>query len=406
VAFDVQRSPLAVIFLTITVDLIGFGIIIPLLPLYADSFGASGVAIGWLMAAYSLMQFLFAPLWGRLSDRVGRRPVLLLSIGGNAIALLFMGLAVDYWWLLASRIVAGLFTANVAVANAYIADITPPEARARGMGIVGAAFGLGIVIGPFIGGEVSTLGYWAPPFVAAGLATANLVSALVLLPESSSPELRRVAASSGLADQIRRVVRIDGVVAIVVLGFVQIFAFSMLEMAFVLFAKARLGFDVREAGRVFAFIGILMVAVQGGVIGPVVRRFGEARVVFAGLASTALGMALLPATPANGWILMLGFMSLVAIGHGLTNPALAGLLSVRAPPELQGMCIGVSRSFGALARVAGPPVAGVLFDGAGAGLPISVGGLVTAAACALAAVALAGERPPRCSTPSSEEATR
>lgn len=393
VASSVRGSPLAVIFLTVTVDLVGFGIIIPLLPLYADAFGASGLAIGWLMAAYSLMQFVCAPFWGRVSDRIGRRPVLLLSIGGNVVALTVMGLAADYWWLLASRIVSGVFTANLAVANAYVADATSPENRARGMGLIGAAFGIGIVIGPFIGGELSAFGYSTPPFVAAALAVLNFASALFFLPESSKPELRNAAAEGGLVAQIRDVGRTDGVVAILVLTFVQLFAFSMLEMAFVLFAKVRVGFDVREAGRVFALIGVLMVAVQGGAIGPAVRRFGEARVVFVGLASTALGLALLPATPPGGWPVMLGFIALVAIGHGLTSPALAGLLSVRSPAEMQGTVLGVSRSLGALARVAGPPLAGVLFDDAGVGMPMSVGGLLTVAASIMAATVLSGRKP-------------
>ncbi len=389
-----RARPLLVVFLTIAVDLIGFAMVVPLLPLYAKHFGASAAAAGWLFAVYSLMQFIFAPLWGQLSDRIGRRPVLLFSIGGTAASLVLMGLASSYEWLFASRLLGGLFAANIGVANAYVADVTLPAERARGMGLVGAAFGIGFVLGPFLGGELSTFGYAAPAFAAAALAGLNLAGALFLLPESLPPERRAKATTSPFVARWRLVLEVEGITPQLVVVFLQLFAFAMAEIAFVLFAKARLGFDVREAGRVFAYTGIVMVLVQGLFIGPLSRRHGERRLAIAGLVLVGVGLVALPLSAHGGWLLLLGFMTFMAVGQGLIQPSLSSLVSQLAPAHMQGAVLGVARSVGALARAAGPPTAGLLFDHAGHSAPFLWGAVITLVAALVAGVVL----PARAST--------
>ncbi|MEK7705679.1 MAG: MFS transporter [Myxococcota bacterium] len=380
-----DRSPLAVIFAVVTLDLIGFGVIIPLLPLYAKEFGANGTLVTLLFASYSLMQFIFAPMWGRLSDRIGRRPVLLVSIAGNVIALIGFGLARSYVWLLLARLAAGAFTANISVANAYVADVTTPENRAKGMGMVGAAFGIGFVIGPFVGGELGVFGFGVPAFAAAALGALNLLAAWRFLPESLAPERRRRHSGESLRARFLAARTIDGLGLLLALAFLQVFAFSMLEVIFVLFGSVRLGFDARAAGRVFAYIGVVMVIIQGGGIGPAVRRYGERRLVLGGLALLAIGLGFLPLTPPGGWGMLLAMTTLVSVGQGLLSPSLTSLLSRRTPRDRQGAVLGLAHSLTALARVLGPPIAGVTYDLVGVGAPF----WVAAAVMTLAFVAAA-----------------
>lgn len=379
---------LAVVFLTVAIDLIGFGLIIPILSLYARSFGAGGVMIGVLFASYSLMQFLFAPAWGRLSDRIGRRPVLLYSIAGNTVALLVMALAGNLWTLLAARILGGICSANISVASAYVADVTTTENRAKGMGLIGAAFGIGFVVGPFLSGEVAHFGYHAPPLVAAGLSLVNLVSALLFLPESATGAKRDASPARSFAERLQLVAAIPGLRGLFGVAFVQVTAFSMLEVAFVLFAKDSLGFDAQHSGRIFGYVGILGVIIQGGMIGLLVRRVGEERLVPVGLALLALGLVLIPATAGGGWGPILGVMTLTAAGNGVTNPSLMGLASRRAPPHVQGMTMGLQQSMSALARVVGPLAGGFLMQWGGLDLPFYVGGGLMLGAVALALVAV------------------
>jgi multidrug resistance protein len=354
-----------VIFLTVMLDLVGFGMIIPLLPLYARHFGAGGVLVGILFASYSLMQFLFAPLWGRVSDRIGRKPVLLISTAVNAGALVVFGLAQSYWWLLAGRVLAGMGTANISVATAYIADVTREEDRAKGMGLIGAAFGVGFVIGPALSGELSRFGYAVPPLAAAALAAVNFLSTFVLLPESLRRD-RRAGPRPSRIEALRQSRVLGKVVSLV---FIQVAAFSMLEMAFVLFAKSRVGFGVTESGRVFALVGAVMVLVQGGLIGRLVRRVGERRCAEVGLLVMAAGLALMPLTPAHVWWPLVLAITVAAVGNAIATPSLQSLVSRSASPQTQGAALGVSQSASALARVVGPGVAGVLFDLAFEGAP-------------------------------------
>lgn len=378
------RSPLRVIFLTIAIDLIGFGVIIPLLPLYAKSFGASGVLVALLFASYSLMQFVFSPVWGRLSDRVGRRPVLLLSIAGNALAFLVFALSKSYTGLLLARLVAGACTANISVATAYAADVTAPEDRAKGMGIVGAAFGIGFVVGPFLGGELSKWGHAAPAYFAAALAALNWVFAYWRLPESLPPERRLTVLTEGLWARFTAVRVVPGMARLVTLIFWQVCAFSMLEVSFVLFANRRLAFDAVHCGRMFGYIGIVMVVVQGGLIGRCARRFGERSLAFVGLALAAIGMLAIPFTPQGSWPVLLVWITFTATGQGFATSSLQSMLSQRTPTHQQGLAMGVSQSASALARVVGPATAGWLFDRGTENTPFWAGGIMLSVALCVA----------------------
>ncbi len=390
-----KRARLTV-FLTILLDLIGFGMILPLLPFYAQELHASPFQIGLLFSSYSLTQLLFAPLLGRLSDRVGRRPVLLASIAGGAASYLLFALAPNYGILLLARSLSGLAAANYAIAQAYMADVSPPEERSRAMGLVGAAFGLGFVLGPALGGLLAHAGAWSGlghrivPLTAAVLSGINLAIALFGLPESLSPELRRGAAARGgswlgLSD-LRAVARGGPLRGLMVLFFLVMFCFSIMETTLALFCQERFGFGVRETSWLFVFVGIVLVVIQGGLLGRLVRRFGERSLILSGIVLMALGLVLLPLTPAElhpVWShlgLLLLSLLLLAVGQGMHNPSSLGLLSRLTDERSQGGTIGLSRSFGALARTLGPAVGTWIFGAFGAGWPFwTAGGLMLVA---------------------------
>jgi predicted MFS family arabinose efflux permease len=348
---------LAILFIIVFIDLLGFGMVIPVMALYAERLGAPDSQIGWLMTGYSLMQFAFTPIWGRLSDRYGRRPLLLLSIVMTAVGFLGYALAPDFRWLLASRLFAGAATANIAIAQAYIADVTPPEGRARGMGLIGAAFGLGFVLGPALGGFLSAISLAAPGYAAAALASANGVAAFFILPE---PKARvssaRRAHFAALLDELRR----PGIRRLIVIYLLAVLAFSGMEATFALIAAHRFGLDQRHVSYVFAFIGVVVTVVQGGLIGPLTRRFGEQALLVAGFILQAVGLA---AVPYAGNIFgLLGACLPLAFGSGLSTPALSSLLSRSARDEDQGGTLGIGQSAAALGRIGGPISATNAYD--------------------------------------------
>jgi DHA1 family tetracycline resistance protein-like MFS transporter len=386
------RRALLTVFLTILLDLIGFGMILPLLPFYAQELHATPFQIGLLFSSYSLTQLLFAPLLGRLSDRVGRRPVLLASITGGAVCYLIFALAHSYAVLLLARALSGVAAANYGIAQAYMADVSAPENRSKAMGLVGAAFGLGFVLGPALGGILAHagtqigLGHRIVPLTAAVLSGINLAIALFGLPESLSPELRRSATARGgswlgLSD-LRTVWRDGPLRGLMVLFFLVMFGFSMMETTLALFCQQRFGFGVRETSWLFVFVGVVIVVVQGGLIGRLVKRFGERSLILSGIVIMAVGLILLPLTPAGGsklWLLLLS-LGLLAVGQGVHNPSSLGLLSRLTDERSQGGTIGLSRSFGALARTLGPAAGTFLFGAAGAGWPFwAAGGLMLVA---------------------------
>ena len=382
-----RKRALLTVFLTILLDLIGFGMILPFLTFYAQEFHATPLQIGLLFSSYSLTQLLCAPLLGRLSDRVGRRPVLLGSIAGSALSYVVFAFAPNYAVLLLARALSGVAAANYAIAQAYMADVSPPEGRSKAMGLVGAAFGLGFVLGPALGfllffSPLAHLGPRLVPLVAAGLSTLNLLIAAVALPESLSPALRRSAAARGgswlgFADLLA-VWRDTPLRGLMVLFFLVMFCFSMMETTLALFCQARFGFGYRETSGLFVFVGIVLVIVQGGLLGRLVRRFGERRLILGGIVLMALGLALLP-VGSKLWLLLFSLL-LLAIGNGIHNPSTTGLLSRLAGEEAQGSTIGLSRSFGALARILGPPAGTWIFGMAGPGWPFwSAGALMLVA---------------------------
>jgi DHA1 family tetracycline resistance protein-like MFS transporter len=369
------RSPLLFIFLTVFIDLLGFGIVIPLLPTYSKAYGASERDLGLLFTCFSGMQFLFAPMWGRLSDRIGRRPVLIGGLVGTSLSYVLFANAHGMAMLYVSRLLAGFFAANVAVAFAYIGDVTKPEERAKGMGLVGAAFGLGFTFGPPVGGIMSTWSLALPGYAAAGLSIAAAIFGWLRLPE---PPVHASEASRDFhATDVRGALSQGRTGTLVVLNFLAIFAFTAFESMFI-----RFGFTLfptvfhlpaavsewklddiirggRQAGYYMFYIGIISALIQGGLIRRLVPKFGETRLVIAG--PLFLGLALAIIGVASSWWMVLAGCALLPLGFGLSNPAIAGLMSRAAPANRQGAYLGVSQSAASLARAVGPYVAGWCF---------------------------------------------
>lgn len=356
-----MNAKLGILFLTIFIDLLGFGLIIPALPFYAESYGASYIVIGLLSASYSLMHFLFSPLWGRLSDRIGRRPVMLIGLAGSAVAFLMFGLAKSLFMLFAARLLSGILSsATLPTAQAYIADTTSVEDRAKGMGLIGAAFGLGFIFGPALGGVLTKYGYGFPALVASGLSTLNFIWAVWKLPETltrtSHESERKLLSMTALRD----VFSLPMLAVLVGIFFVQVYAFSQMEATFALFSEHRLGLDAVHVGWILTEVGVISAIIQGGMMGKLVRRFGEAKLARTGLVVMAVGLI------ATGLVMttlqMILAVPLLAVGSALTTPTLTALISKSAPPEKQGLTMGTSQSLGALARVLGPPSGTGLFQ--------------------------------------------
>jgi len=366
-----RRPALAILFVIVFIDLLGFGMVIPLMPLYARELGASEAFTGLLSTGYSAMQFLFAPIWGRLSDRVGRRPVLLVSIFMTAAAFLVYGVASSFTVLLASRLFAGAATANIAIARAYVADVTAPGDRARGMGLIGAAFGLGFVLGPLAGSVLSRTSLAAPGLAAAALAAANGLLAVVVLPEPEERSVRARAAQGRFTSFLREMRR-PGIRRLVLVYFVSVLAFSAMEATYAFLASLRYGIDLAHVGYLFGYIGILVVLVQGGLIGPLTRRFGEVNLLVAGTVLQGVALAALP-FGGNLTGLLLATAPL-AIGAGASQPALSSLLSRLARSEEQGGTLGLGESAAAMGRILGPEAGTFTFGRWWQAFPYLVGG--------------------------------
>jgi DHA1 family tetracycline resistance protein-like MFS transporter len=390
-----RAASIGTLFLTVFLDLLGFGLVIPFLPGLARRLGAGDFMATVPGAVFSVMQFVFIPIWGRLSDRIGRRPVLLWSIGASAIGMTLLGMAPTLPLLIGARIWSGIATANIAVAQAYIADVTPPEGRARGMGIIGIAFGLGFILGPFIGGELSRFPIGGregtlPSFVAAGLSVINLLLALRTLPESLPAAVRgqqrRRAVPIDFA-ALRATVRVPGIGAAVAINFMLVLWFAGMEQTFRLFTADGFGMSDAATGRVFGLVGVVMALTQGGLIPRLAPRLGEARLVQAGVAIQALAFTLLGLSTRMGGVVTLYISAgLIALGNGATQPALPAFASRRAPPGTQGGTLGTLQSAAALARALGPLLGGALYAMIAPSAPylIGAGGLVIATLVALA----------------------
>jgi multidrug resistance protein len=383
-------SPLVIIFFTVFIDLLGFGIIIPLLPFYAEHFGASALVVGLLSTSFSAAQFLFAPLWGRLSDRVGRRPVILIGLVGSALSYALFAVATSLPLLFVARTLAGIAGANIPTAQAFIADVTTPDKRAKGMGIIGAAFGLGFIFGPAIGGFLSRWGYAAPAWFAAALSIANFAAALILLPESK-PADRGPAERVGRIEVFRRALDRPHLPQVLLVFFLVITSFSSFENTFALYSERRFDFNAQTIGYMFAWIGVVLATIQGGVVGRVVARFGEHRIVPAALLLMAVSLALIAFSPTVPVLAVV--TGLLAVGMGFNSPSIMSAISQLADPKDQGSTLGLSQSLGSLARIIGPMWGGFVFDHFGIGTPFVTAGALMLVAWTISLVAFRDFRP-------------
>ena len=379
----------ATIFLTCFIDILGFGIVIPVLPLYAERFGATPFEVGCLVGIFSLAQFFFAPVWGKVSDRVGRKPILVLGLIGTIAGYLLMATAESVTVLFAARLLAGIAGANISAAQAYLADISKPEERARAMGILGAAFGLGFVFGPALGGWAGVaFNYAAPMYFAAALALLNLLFVGIALPESLDRE-RRGRRSEPLFPNLFSHVRLRPYLWSLASYFLVIMGFSMMTAIFALLLLHRFGLDALHTGYVLAGVGLLGVLVQGGLIGRLVRWFGEPSLALTGAALMSAGLALLAFSRTVNW--MIAATAAIGIGNSLLMPTLSALASRSAEADWQGRALGILQSSGSLARWTGPLCAGVLL-----GAQISDGGPYAFWPLIAAAAVLAGAAIPVC----------
>jgi multidrug resistance protein len=374
-----NRKAMTIIFSIVFLDLMGFGIVIPLLPLYAEAYAPKPIEFGLLFAAYSSMQLLFSPLLGRWSDRIGRRPILILSLFGSVIGYILFGLARSLAVLFASRIVDGISGANIGTAQAYVADITPPDRRARGMGMIGAAFGLGFILGPAIGGFAVKLGESWPGFIAAGLSGLACLATVLFLPEPRHTEAGDRVARRVELGALREAFRRRQTAVFLVTVFVATFAFSNFETTFSQFLHDIHGLSPHQVSLAFVYIGILMAIVQGGLLGSLVRRFGERTLAVFGGALLASGFVLLP-LPASIKTVFLALVP-VSVGVGLVNPSLSSLLSRSTPGDEQGGTLGLSQSMSSLGRIIGPICGQLAYGATGARGPEWI-----AAACTVLAI--------------------
>lgn len=362
-------KPLIIIFITVFIDLVGFGIVIPALPYYVESdlFSATPFEIGILFASYSLMQFIFSPILGSLSDRYGRRPVLFFSIIGSAIGYLFIGFAFALWMVFLGRIIAGITGGNISTAQAYIADVTSKENRAKGMGLFGAMFGLGFIFGPAIGGILSRYGISTPFFFAAVLSAVNAILVYFILPETVNTA--NYDSSKPRKNRFTELVESLGDSQFKVLNAVYFFlvtSFSIMTYAFVLYTIERFGYTAEENGYIFAFIGILAVIFQGGLFNRLVEKFGENPLMIVGCMMMAVSLFAIPyISPDFGGLAgVLFVIALLAIGNSMASPAITSLASKISDDATQGKSLGVLQSFASLARAIGPAVGGVLLNNA------------------------------------------
>ncbi len=383
-----KRSPLVVIFTTVFLDLVGFGIIIPLVGIYGRHYGATALELAVLGSVYSLMQFFFSPIWGRLSDRMGRRPILLLSLLGSTLSYFLFAFSNTLGLIILSRALAGIFAANISTAQAYIADVTPTKDRAKGMGLIGAAFGIGFTLGPPLGGiSTAKLGMSAPGLIAGTLCLMNLILAWFRLEESLPESIRRENESkAGVGKRLaqwttfKRILNDPALFLPVISTFFATFAFSNLEQVFSLLIQKRFDLETESAayktGMVLMWSGILGAFIQGGLIRKLVPKYGEKRLLITGLALQGVAMVLFAHSPTYEAFFYNAIP--LALGSGLINPTLASLVSKRAMADEQGAVIGLKEGMSSLARIAGP-FCGLLAFGFKMELPFYIGCLTVVA---------------------------
>lgn len=376
---------LATVWFTLFLDLVSFGIVIPVLPFYATHFGAPAWLVTLLATGYSAAQFVMAPVLGRLSDRHGRRPVMLISIGGSVLAMLTLGFAQALWMVFLARIISGVCNANVSTAHAYVADRVPPAQRARYMGMMGTAVGLGFIVGPSIGGLMSRPDMPELPFlIGAGLSALNWLMAFFWLPESRRPAhtatgpVRQVSLVRALATPAFWRAQL-GVLVLISFGF--FLAFAAMEATFALYTEASFGWTARETGKFFSLIGAVIVIVQGVLVGRAVAGLGERRILVLGLAAQAVGFLAMSQATAT-WMLPVAGIA-IATGNGLIMPSMSALVSRNSSADDQGVNYGLTQSAGALGRIVGPLIAGAMFELVAPWAPMASAGLMAGVVCAL-----------------------
>ncbi|MFN3779595.1 MAG: MFS transporter [Brevundimonas aurantiaca] len=401
----VRAPALAVLFAVVFINLVGFGLVVPLLPFFAQSLKAEAWQITLMFSAYSLGQFFAEPFWGRLSDRVGRKPVLLVTLVANALGYLMLAFVPNIWLAVAVRLFTGLGAGNISTVQGYVADVTPPEQRAGRMGLIGAAFGLGFIVGPGLGGlltqpQLGRLGYQLPIFLAAALAALAAVGVMVFLRESrakADPTAARPAFLAGLKDA-----RTNPVVSrVLVVTLIYMAGFSAMESVFGLWSESRYAWGAREVGLSFMIVGVISVLNQGFLAGRLARRFGEARVLATGMLLFGASLVLQVLAPVEwfpaarlelgglslpvvqGWVVPI-IMAVGACGMSLAMPNISAMISRASPPDRQGAMLGLNMASSSVARIFGPMVAGALFSGLGHDWPFLIGALLTVPAAVMA----------------------
>ena len=400
-----KTPALAVLFATVFINLVGFGLVVPLLPFFAQSLKAEAWQITLMFSAYSLGQFFAEPFWGRLSDRIGRKPVLLMTLIANALGYLMLAFVPNIWLAIAVRLFTGLGAGNISTVQGYVADVTPPEQRAGRMGLIGAAFGLGFIVGPGLGGlltqpQLGRLGYQLPIFLAAALAAIAAVGVVVFLRESrakADPAAPRPAFLAGLKDA-----RDNAVVSrVLVVTLIYMAGFSAMESVFGLWSESRYQWGAREVGLSFMIVGIVSTLNQGFFAGRLARRFGESRVLATGMLlfgtslvlqvlapvawfpATRLELGALTIPVVQGWIIPI-VMAIGACGMSLAMPNISAMISRASPPDRQGAMLGLNMASSSVARIFGPMIAGALFSGLGHDWPFVIGALLTVPAALMA----------------------
>lgn len=400
-----KTPALAVLFAVVFINLVGFGLVVPLLPFFAQSLKAEAWQITLMFSAYSLGQFFAEPFWGRLSDRIGRKPVLLITLIANALGYLMLAFVPNIWLAIAVRLFTGLGAGNISTVQGYVADVTPPEQRAGRMGLIGAAFGLGFIVGPGLGGlltqpQLGHIGYQLPIFLAAALAALAAVGVIVFLRESrakADPAAPRPAFLSGL-----KAARDNDVVSrVLVVTLIYMAGFSAMESVFGLWAESRYQWGAREVGLSFMIVGVISTLNQGFLAGRLARRFGESRVLATGMLLFGTSLVLQVLAPVawfpamrlelgavsiplvQGWIIPI-VMAVGACGMSLAMPNISAMISRASPPDRQGAMLGLNMASSSVARIFGPMVAGALFSGLGRDWPFLVGALLTIPAAVMA----------------------
>ena len=370
------------LFLIVLVDLIGFGLYIPLLPFYAEYFNATPFVVGLAMATFSLAQFISAPVWGALSDKYGRRPVLMLGMAGSVVSYLWLGFADSLWMIFFARALAGLMAGNIAAAFAYVADVTRPEDRTKGMGLIGAAFGFGFIAGPAIGGILAgadpyNADFKSPALVAAGLSLLAFLMTAAFLKESISTTQRAKISSlsySNPFNQLWQSLCHPTLGKLLILIFLSTFVFAGLESTFAMWSRRSFGWGPEQNGYLFALVGLISAIIQGGLVGRLATIFGEKNLVLQGAISLAVGVLLIPF--ANSLTILLVAMLIACYGFSVITPSLNALVSLETSDADQGKVLGVTRSVSTLARVVGPAWAGMLFSMLGQDWPYFGGFMV------------------------------